>query len=156
MNKRYSIGVDPGLSGAIAFMEGEDCTQVWDMPISRKLRGKGNEVNAFLLADILREAEGGTAYVEAVSAMPGQGVSSMFSLGRSAGVIAGILAALNIRTEYVSPQAWKKHQGLIKKDKDASRTLAIQRWPEMREELKLKKHHGRADAMLIADYGRNL
>ncbi len=72
---RYSIGIDPGITGAIAFLDGEICIDVWDMPISRKLRGKGNEVNAFLLADILREAEGGVAYVEAVSAMPGQGVS---------------------------------------------------------------------------------
>mgnify|MGYP001306975757 CR=1 FL=1 len=155
------LGIDPGLSGAIALLDGERCVEVWDMPVTEKLHGKGREVNAYLLVDVILEAlemdEGlaaPVAYVERVSAMPGQGVSGMFSLGRSAGVVAGVLAAWGVRVEYVTPQAWKRSQGLLKKSKDASRTLAIQRWPEMREQLKLKKHDGRAEAMLIADYGR--
>jgi len=149
------LGIDPGLTGAIALIDGEDCLQVWDMPAIEKTHGKGKEVNAYLLADLIveavSEAEGNiVAHVEQVSAMPGQGVSSMFSFGHSAGVVKGVLGALGVKVVMVRPQAWKKTHSLTGKGKDASRTLAISLYPEMRHRLERKKDVGRADAMLIA------
>ncbi len=157
------VGIDPGLTGAIALLDGEECIKVWDMPVSAKTHGKGREVNPYLLVDLLYEADTlacadgspiSTVWIERVASMPGQGVAGVFSLGNSVGVLAGALAGVGARVEYVTPQRWKKHQGLIKKDKEDSRQMAIQRWPEMRGELKLKKHDGRAESILIADYGR--
>ena len=83
--------------------------------------------------------------------MPGQGVSSMFNFGMGYGAIQGVLAGLCVPLHLVTPQKWKKHQGLIGKDKDCARTLAQQLYPEA--SLARKKDIGRADAILIGDYG---
>lgn len=157
------IGIDPGLTGALSLIDGEDCYGVWDMPVSAKVHGKGNEVNAPLLADLLREIvevalchapddQYPTVAVEQVSAMPGQGVSSMFGFGRSAGVIDGVAAGLGLRVVRVTPQRWKRAYGLLKRDKDASRTVAIATFPKLAGDLKRKKDVGRSDSMLIAAY----
>ncbi|MFM6207166.1 hypothetical protein, partial [Planktothrix sp.] len=91
--------------------------------------------------------------LESVHAMPGQGVSSMFSFGLGYGVWLGIVAALNVPIEFVTPQAWKKYYSLGP-DKEASRVKALQLFPSQASELKLKKHHGRAEALLLAEYLR--
>ena len=93
------------------------------------------------------------AYVELVSSMPGQGVASMFSFGHSAGVIQGVLGALEIPVVMVTPQTWKKRAGLVGQDKDASRTKAIQMWPSWRELDKKGAGQAYADAAFIAVYG---
>ena len=151
------LGIDPGLSGALALVDGEKMIRIWDMPVSVKTHGKGNEVNAYLLSDNIIEAleisEGMlTARVEQVSAMPGQGVSSMFSFGVSFGVISGVIGALGINKQMVRPAAWKRAIGLTGRDKDAARTLAIQLYPEAAQLLARKKDVGRADALLIAGH----
>ena len=92
------------------------------------------------------------AKVEQVGPMPGQGVSSMFSFGYSAGVVSGVLGSLGVNKVMVRPQAWKKAYGLTGRDKDAARTLAIERYPEAAPLLVRKKDVGRADALLIAGY----
>ena len=152
------IGIDPGLSGAVALLDGDECVDLWDMPISEKTHGKGKEVNAFLLADIIHDAvqkaDGDlTAIIEQVSAMPGQGVSSMFAFGAAYGTVRGVLGAMGIPTTQVTPQRWKRAEGLTGRDKDASRTKAISEFPEVRHMLHRKKDVGRADAILIARYG---
>jgi len=151
------IGIDPGLTGAVAAIEGEDFVSVYDMPVVEKTHGKGKIVNAYLLSDILlelRQAYGHpTVVVEQVAAMPGQGVTSMFGFGHSAGVIDGVLGALGFRQVKVLPRAWKRSVGLIKREKDASRTKAIELFPEARNYLTRKKDSGRADAILIAQWG---
>ena len=146
------IGIDPGLSGAIALLdEANNLIELRDMPTMKASKTK-NQVNAAELSGIISAmGPGARAIVEKVSAMPGQGVSSMFNFGKSAGVIEGVLAAKRIPVEFVTPQKWKKAAGLIGKDKDMSRTKAIQLYPNA--PLARKKDIGRADAILIARFG---
>ena len=149
------IGIDPGLSGAIVVLEDDLPTEWYRMPTMKT--GSANRVNAAALAAIIRRTifddEETRAYVELVSSMPGQGVASMFSFGHSAGVIQGVLGAYRMPVKMVTPQAWKKRAGLIGKDKEASRTLAIQMWPEWRDLDKKGVGQAFADAAFIALYG---
>ena len=153
------LGVDVGLHGALALIDDDDmCRQIWDMPTTPKTHGKGEEVNARLLADIVDEAADSakadiTVYIEAVSSMPGQGVASMFSFGQSFGIVLGVVAALGLQYRLVRPQQWKRSMGLIKRDKGASRALAMQRYPEVASSLSRVKDDGRAEALLIAAWG---
>ena len=148
----YRIGIDPGCSGAIVVMDQRWNLIEWDQMPTIKV-GKSSRVNAAALADMLRDFDDGEAYVEQVGAMPGQGVSSMFSFGHAAGVVAGVLGALLIPVTLVTPQSWKKRAALIGQGKDAARTRAIQLWPAWRD-LDLKgKGQALADAALIARFG---
>jgi crossover junction endodeoxyribonuclease RuvC len=157
------IGIDPGQSGAIAVLSDGRVVSLHDMPCSARLHGKGQQVDAAALASIIRavmcdeEGHVGWADVEAilesVSAMPGQGVSSMFRFGESLGIVIGVIGTLGIPFKWVTPQKWKKSAGLLGKDKDASRTLAIQRFPEVADRLARKKDAGRSDAICIAVFG---
>ena len=124
----------------------------WDlMPVLKV--GKASRVNAAALADMLRDFDDGEAYVEQVGAMPGQGVASMFSFGHAAGVVAGVLGAMQIPVTLVTPQGWKKRADLIGKGKDAARTRAIQLWPAWRDLDFKGKGQALADAALIARFG---
>ncbi len=150
------IGIDPGLSGAIAVLEDNGkYVALYDMP-AMLLTGKRQQVNASELANIFstwQQKRRGSlvAYLERVSAMPGQGVSSMFSFGMSYGIVQGALAALEIPVALVSPNKWKKAAGLQGKEKDYARSLAQQLYPQAA--LGRKKDIGRADAILIARFG---
>ena len=148
------IGIDPGVSGAIAFLYDDGQVRVFDMPVMA-LSAKKQQVNSAALADLIRPSMNHqgtmTAYVEQVHSMPGQGVAAMFNFGTSYGVIKGVLATLQIPMVLVTPHSWKKRAGLIGKDKDASRTLAQQLYPAA--PLGRKKDVGRADAILIARFG---
>ncbi len=153
------LGIDPGQTGAIAFIDSAvkdkvEILQIVDMPTTLRLSGKGKEVNAYLLAEMIQDyTRGMTAVdgivIERVHAMPGQGTTSMFNFGRSLGVIEGIVAAEGIPTTWVTPQNWKKKFGLLKKDKDAARSLVINMFPKQLDLFKRKKDGGRADAVLI-------
>ena len=149
------IGIDPGLSGAIVFLRDGDPVEWHKMPTMKT--GAANRVNASALGRIIGARMRGDpdlrAYVELVSSMPGQGVASMFSFGHSAGVIQGVLGAFQIPVKMVTPQSWKKSSGLVGKDKDASRTLAIQMWPYWRELDKKGAGQAYADAAFIALHG---
>src|SRR5690606_14340133 len=90
-----------------------------------------------------------------VGAMPGQGVSSMFTFGHAAGVVEGLIQGLGIPYTLVTPQAWKRRAGLIGSDKDAARSRAIQLYPGVRVLDLKEKGQAVADAMLIARYGLN-
>lgn len=142
------IGIDPGISGALAVIS-EDVSGIFDMPVMSSSKGK-NQINPYELADILRFEMPDKVVIEKVSAMPGQGVTSMFSFGKSVGIIEGVCAALGLPVEFLTPQSWKKKAGLIGKDKDYSRTMAIQKYPEFAPRLSRKKDVGRADAIHIA------
>lgn len=147
------VGIDPGVSGAIAFIgENKEILHIHDMPVSAKTSGKGNQVNAVFLYDILAGIDPllTTVVIERVHAMPGQGVSSTFGFGRSLGVIEGIVASTGAKLVWVTPQKWKKKFSLIGKDKDASRTLAIEMYPQDKDYFKRKKDNGRSDALFIA------
>ena len=146
------IGVDPGLSGAIAFITGTGSYTVFDIPIMAKGSGTvKNEINANGMRQILQKTITlePVAMLERVNAMPGQGVSSVFSLGDSFGACRSVLACTDIPTFYVTPTEWKKHFKLTS-DKEDARALAIKLYPQA--ELHLKKHIDRAEALLIATY----
>jgi len=152
-----TISVDPGQQGAIAALDMRGSViALHDMPTSARLHGKGQQVDASALTTIIMDIKAGqhvVAYIEQVSAMPGQGVSSMFRFGESVGIVLGVLGALQVPIRWVSPAMWKKRAGLTGKEKDAARTLAIQRHPEIADMLTRKKDTGRADAILIAEFG---
>lgn len=146
------IGIDPGLSGAIAIISSSGI-RFFDCP-TIKVNGK-TKPNPTLMASELKSwaSPNSIVIIENVHAMPGQGVSSMFSFGMGYGVWLGIVAALSIPLEFVSPQCWKKYYGLGT-DKESSRVTALQLFPNEADNLKLKKHHGRAEALLLAEYLR--
>ena len=145
------IGIDPGLTGAIAKVSGEDI-EVWDMP-TLEVRKK-RFLNATLLAEMLSSIKTQKCEVllERVSARPGQGVTSMFSFGTSYGIIQGIIATLGFRLTFVTPQEWRKKMG-VPKGKDGSRQRILELRPDLASKFARKKDHGRADAVLLALYG---
>lgn len=149
------IGIDPGLSGAMVLMEEDlSISDLIDMPVM-PVTAKRNQVNGAEVARIIKFWQSGhseriLAYLEQVSAMPGQGVSSMFSFGVSYGIMQGVLATLSIPVIFVTPQRWKKNAGIIGKEKDFARTVAQRLYPLA--ELSRKKDIGRADAILIARF----
>lgn len=155
MTYRLTLGVDPGQTGAVAVLADGVLDRFIDMPTTPRRAG-GHQINAAALADslrsVLREHPGAyaLAVLEQVHAMPKQGGSSGFRFGQADGVVRGVLGALGIGYIEVPPQMWKRHQRLIGCDKDAARTLAIQRFPAAATQLTRKKDVGRADALLIA------
>ena len=155
------IGIDPGISGAICFFEDGQVKEIIDMPVmaegkknKRQINGPQtyNEIlkriNKFQKKDII-------VVIEQVSAMPGQGVTSMFNFGQSFGVLKGICSAMQLSTFFVRPAKWKKYFGLIKTQKDASRTKVIEIFPYISSELSRKKDSNKADAVLIASFFYN-
>jgi len=152
------VGIDPGLSGAVAFYDTEDGSiSVADMPTVELTRNgkKKREVSAVMLADTLTSRKVAAAFLERVNAMAGQGVTSVFSFGRSSGIVEGILAAYDIPTTLVTPQAWQKAVGQ-RGGKDGSRERAMQLFPAQAGLFSRKKDDGRSDAALIAYYGSRL
>ena len=152
-----TVGIDPGLSGAIAFFDRDAGTlQVFDMPTVEITRNgkKKNEVAAQALALMFRPFVDCqmSIYLERVNAMKGQGVTSVFSFGRSTGIVEGVVSWLSSPLTLVAPQLWQKAVGL-RDGKDGSRLRAMELFPAYAELFRLKKAHGRSDAALIAWYG---
>ena len=147
------VGIDPGLTGAVAVLFGEKA-EVYDIPTIKKGDGAVKyEIDPAGLGRVLRfgivNSEKVVAALERVNSMPGQAASSTFSLGDSFGVCRAVLSLTNLPLMYVTPMAWKKYFKLTK-DKEEARALAIKRYPQV--ELHLKKHIDRAEALLIATY----
>ena len=152
------IGIDPGLSGGIAILDDLKIYDVFDMPIMSEGKKNKNQLNSAQLVNIIKKhiVAGDTFVIaEQVSAMPGQGVTSMFNFGQTFGSIKGICAALNLPIFYVRPTKWKKHFELINSSKDASRTKVIEMYPSISARLSKKKDVNKADAILIARYFRD-
>ena len=152
-------GIDPGLSGAVALLddEGMKPLQVWDMPTVKIMRNSKmkRELNLAELAEIIWQlGEGTPVFVERVGAMPGQGVTSMFSFGKSYGAVLGILAAYHHPVFHVAPQTWKKAVGVRDGGKGASRLRASELFPSAAGQWSRVKDDGRAEAALIAYYGK--
>jgi crossover junction endodeoxyribonuclease RuvC len=148
------LGIDIGLDGAIALIENGDLLEVHDMPTVTLERNNKSKrmVNAAELARLIRQSAPGCAYLERLNAMPGQGVTSMFSMGQSLGVVLGILAALDIPTTTIPPRTWQRALD-VPQGKDGSRYRAAQLFPAHAELFKRVKDNGRSDATLIAAYG---
>ena len=153
------IGIDPGLSGGIAILDDLKIYDIFDMPIMSEGKKNKNQLNSAQLVNILNKhvlkKENTFVIVEQVSAMPGQGVTSMFNFGQTFGSIKGICAALGLPIFYVRPAKWKKHFDLINSEKDASRTKVIEMFPGISNKLSRKKDNNKADAILIAKYFEN-
>ena len=150
------IGIDPGLSGAVAILDDLKIFNMFDMPIMPEGKKNKNQLNSAELVNIIKSNiltnENTSVIVEQVSAMPGQGVTSMFNFGQTFGAIKGICASLNLPIFYVRPAKWKKHFDLINSSKDASRTKVIEMYPSISSRLSKKKDVNKADAILIARY----
>lgn len=156
---KFILGVDPGARGALAVMDLQgQLLRVIDMPAVEMKVGAAMKmrVSPELLAHELSPYWGEAhAWVEQVTAMPGQGVSSMFAFGESFGIVKGVLAGRNIKIGMVTPGKWKKAME-VNASKDGSRARALQLWPNFAEAFKRVKDDGRAEAALIAEYGRRL
>ena len=150
------IGIDPGLSGAIAILEDNKIKELFDMPVMPDGKKNKRQLNSALLVKLIKDniknLENTVMVVEQVNAMPGQGVTSMFNFGQTFGAIKGICAALGLPIFFVRPAKWKKYFELINSSKDASRTKAIEMYPSISEQLSKKKDVNKSDAILIARY----
>lgn len=152
-----SIGIDPGISGAIAVLtETGALVEVVDMPIfvvSRKVAGgktkNKSHINVHELGNILRPYAGAAAAIEKVATRPGEGAVAAFTFGMATGALHGAAGALQMQIEEPRPQDWKKHFKLTA-DKDQARQLATRRFPDHAALFKRKMDEGRAEACLIA------
>lgn len=156
MSVDYIIGVDPGMSGAIAIIDTrKGLVDAIDMPTVEIQVGKAmkRRVAPEVIASELRTyAPYAVAYIEKVSAMPGQGVSSMFAFGEAYGLVRGVLAGMGIPCTAVTPAVWTKAMR-VAGGKDGSRQRAMELWPDKAALFKRVKDDGRADAALIAQWG---
>ena len=150
------IGIDPGLSGAIAILDNAKVLNIFDIPVMSEGKKNKRQLNSALLVSLLKENiknnEEVTVVVEQVNAMPGQGVTSMFNFGQTFGAIKGICAALGLPIFFVRPSKWKKHFELINSSKDSSRTKVIEMYPNLCNQLSKKKDVNKSEAILIARF----
>ena len=156
------IGIDPGITGSICFFEDGKIIDVVEMPNMAEGKKNKRQVNGHQMYNELSyrikeyNMQNINVVVEQVSAMPGQGVTSMFNFGQSFGIIKGICAAMQLPIFFVRPAKWKKHFELINTQKDASRTKAIEMFPKISSILSKKKDSNKADAILIASFYENI
>ena len=152
------IGIDPGISGSICFLEEGIIKDVLEMPTMPEGKKNKNQVNGSQIFNEISlrtktyEKKNIKVVIEQVSAMPGQGVTSMFNFGQSFGILKGICSAMQLPIYFVRPVKWKKYFNLINSEKDASRTRAIEIFPYFSSNLSKKKDSNKADAILIASY----
>ena len=152
------IGIDPGVSGSICFFKDGQIIDVIEMPTmnegkKNKKQVNGSQIYNEIFKRIDRDVTTNTRVViEHVTAMPGQGVTSMFNFGQSFGILKGICSAMQLPMYFVRPAKWKKYYGLINSEKDASRTRAIEMFPYFSSQLSKKKDSNKADAILIASF----
>ena len=152
------IGIDPGITGAICFFKDGKVIDVVEMPNMTEGKKNKKQVNGAQLFNeiFLRtkdiQKEDIKVVIEQVSAMPGQGVTSMFNFGQSVGVLKGICSAMRLPMYFVRATKWKKYFNLINSEKDASRTKTIEIFPYFSSQLARKKDGNKADAILIASF----
>ena len=152
------IGIDPGVSGSICFLKDGKILDVIEMPVMNEGKKNKKQVNgAQIYNEITKKINNNPetnirVVIEHVTAMPGQGVTSMFNFGQSFGVLKGICSAMRLPMFFVRPAKWKRYYNLINSEKDASRTRAIEIFPDFSSQLSKKKDSNKADAILIASF----
>jgi crossover junction endodeoxyribonuclease RuvC len=152
------IGIDPGISGSICFFNEGKIIDVLEMPTMAEGKKNKKQVNGAQIFNEISERikkldkRDVKIVIEQVSAMPGQGVTSMFNFGQSYGILKGICSAMQLPMYFVRPAKWKKYFNLINSEKDASRTRAIEIFPYFSSQLSRKKDSNKADAILIASF----
>ena len=152
------IGIDPGISGSICFLDDGKIVEVIEMPTmtdgkKNKKQVNGSQIYNEISKRIVKiDKNEFRVIIEHVSSMPGQGVTSMFNFGQSFGILKGVCSAMNLSMHFVRPVKWKKHFNLINSTKDASRTKAIEIFPYFSVNLSKKKDANKADAILISSF----
>ena len=152
------IGIDPGISGSICFFQDGRIIDVVEMPTMIEGKKNKKQVNGSQIFNEISyrikkiDKKDIKVVIEQVSAMPGQGVTSMFNFGQSFGILKGICSAMQLPMYFVRPAKWKKYFNLINSEKDASRTRAIEIFPYFSSQLSRKKDSNKADAILIASF----
>ena len=152
------ISIDPGITGSICFFKNNKIIEVIEMPTMTEGKKNKKQVNGAQIFNEISnrirdiESENIRVVIEQVSAMPGQGVTSMFNFGQSFGILKGICSAMQLPMYFVRPAKWKKYFGLINSEKGASRTKAIEMFPYFSSNLSKKKDTNKADAILIASF----
>ena len=152
------IGIDPGISGSICFFKDGKILDVIEMPTMNEGKKNKRQVNGAQIYNEIKKRVSNEldtnvrVVIEHVTAMPGQGVTSMFNFGQSFGILKGICSAMQIPMFFVRPAKWKKYFNLINSEKDASRTRAIEIFPYFSSQLSKKKDSNKADAILIASF----
>ena len=152
------IGIDPGISGSICFFIDGKILDVVEMPTMTEGKKNKRQVNGSQIYNEISkrinklENNQARVVIEQVSAMPGQGVTSMFNFGQSYGILKGICSAMQLPMYFVRPAKWKRYFNLINSEKDASRTRAIEIFPYFSSHLSRKKDSNKADAILIASF----
>lgn len=149
-------GIDPGKTGALGILHPDGYGECYDVPVI-KLRGKPRPAWSQWEQDwsvALGLAAPAMIVIEDVSARPGQGVTSMFTFGRSMGFAHGIAAGARVPIHWVTPSIWKAKLGLLNSSKDASRELVRTLFPKLVDSVCRVKDDGRAEAILLAYYGR--
>ena len=152
------IGIDPGISGSICFFQDGKIIDVVEMPTMIEGKKNKKQVNGSQIFNEISyrikkiDKKDIKVVIEQVSAMPGQGVTSMFNFGQSFGILKGICSAMQLPMYFVRPAKWKKYFNLINSEKDASRTRAIEVFPYFSSQLSRKKDSNKADAILIASF----
>jgi len=152
------IAIDPGISGSLCFFEEGKIIDIVEMPNMAAGKKNKRQVNGAQIYNEISlriknfQKENIKVVIEQVSAMPGQGVTSMFNFGQSFGVLKGICSAMQLPMYFVRPAKWKKYFNLINTKKDASRTKAIEIFPYISAQLSKKKDSNKADAILLASF----
>ena len=152
------IAIDPGISGSLCFFEEGKIIDIIEMPNMADGKKNKRQVNGAQIYNEISlriknfQKEDIKVVIEQVSAMPGQGVTSMFNFGQSFGVLKGICSAMQLPMYFVRPAKWKKYFNLINTKKDASRTKAIEIFPYISAQLSKKKDSNKADAILLASF----
>ena len=152
------IGIDPGITGSICFFEDGKIIDVIEMPTMTEGKKNKKQVNGSQLYNEISkriskfENHEIRVIIEQVSAMPGQGVTSMFNFGQSFGILKGICSSMQLPMYFVRPAKWKKYFNLLNSQKDASRTKAIEIFPYFSHRLSKKKDSNKADAILISSF----
>ena len=152
------IGIDPGISGSISFFEDGKILDVVEMPTMTEGKKNKKQVNGSQIYNEISkrikeiDKRNIRVVIEQVSAMPGQGVTSMFNFGQSFGILKGICSAMQLSMYFIRPANWKRYFNLINSEKDASRTKVIEIFPYFSINLAKKKDSNKADAILIASY----
>lgn len=151
-------GIDPGKSGALAILYEDGTVTLYDVPT---IKLKGKERPAWrewqnLWRNVLEFAEPGMIVIEDIAARPGQGVTSMFTFGRTLGFVHALAlsADSNPAIHFVTPSVWKGKLGLLNSSKGASREKCRNLYPSTASEIARVKDDGRAEACLLAHYGR--
>lgn len=162
MTLRLTIGIDPGLGGALALLADGEPAGCHDMPTRARRRGTGREIDAYRLMDllrtILRDHQGAavTVVLEVVAGFTGRAASRSFAFGQGDGMVRAVLACLGLEPIEVYPITWKKYYGLMKPKggeapgKDASRARVVALFPNQALPFLRAKDDGRAEALLLA------